>query len=95
MTQADFKSLAGKKNSPLIIANMPSTAIPRILNGSRMIHTMGYSTSARIARGQEMINNNIQSRKVNISQMYYGFYSLTVAPSSFTTICTLTPHLRA
>ncbi|MBZ5858249.1 hypothetical protein [Flavihumibacter profundi] len=48
-------------------ANTPPTAIPRILNGKRIIQTNGYRTKASKAMGQEMINNNIQSRNVNMT----------------------------
>jgi len=44
----------------------PSKAIPIILNGSVSIQKIGYSTKAKIARGQQSINRMIQAMNVNI-----------------------------
>ena len=44
----------------------PSTAIPSSLNGSVSIQKTGYSTNAKIAKGQQKIKRMIQTRNDNI-----------------------------
>jgi len=44
----------------------PSTAIPSNLNGSEIIQKTGYSTKAKIARGQQSIKSIIQAMNVSI-----------------------------
>jgi len=51
---------------PFSKPKIPSTAIPRILNGSESIQKTGYSTKAKIARGQQSIKSIIQAMNVNI-----------------------------
>ena len=47
-------------------SNTPSTAIPSRRNGSEISHTIGHSTSARIANGQQITNNKAHKRKLII-----------------------------
>ena len=44
----------------------PSTAIPSSRNGSEISHTIGHSTKARIASGQQITNNKAHKRKLII-----------------------------
>jgi hypothetical protein len=51
---------------PFSKPKIPSTAIPSILNGSVSIQKTGYSTNAKIARGQQSIKSMIQAMNVSI-----------------------------
>jgi len=58
--------LPGSMMIPFSKPKIPSTAIPRILNGSESIQKTGYSTKAKIARGQQSIKSIIQAMNVSI-----------------------------
>ncbi|MEO8860379.1 MAG: hypothetical protein ABI358_03095 [Ginsengibacter sp.] len=45
----------------------PSTAMPSNLKGNVSNETIGYSTKAKIASGQQSINKMIQAMNVNMT----------------------------
>ncbi len=68
-----FNNLEGNKKIDLINDNKPSTAKPKIRKGNNSSHTIGYSTSARIAKGAQTTNKTSQSKKVIILKYILGF----------------------
>jgi hypothetical protein len=70
--QIRFKIREGRRNSSLIRCNIPSTANPSMRKGNRRIQNTGYKIRARIANGQERMNNKIKSKKVSIIFFYKG-----------------------
>jgi hypothetical protein len=56
----------GRRNKLRRRCKIPSTAIPRMRNGSNSSQTIGYMITARIATGQQMIKRIIHTRKVSI-----------------------------
>src|SRR5581483_7482793 len=57
-------SRAGNANSAQISSSTPPTATPTIRNGSNISHTMGYSTNASMARGQQKNRSMHHSRNL-------------------------------
>ena len=56
----------GSRNNSFIKVKTPSTANPNIRKGNKRIQKTGYRIRARIANGQERMNNKIKSKKVSI-----------------------------
>ncbi len=59
-------TLAGSMMTARSNSNTPSTAIPSSRNGSAISHTIGHSTKARIASGQQTTSNKTHKRKLII-----------------------------
>jgi len=67
MTRGPRRILTGKKSMALNNSKTPCTAIPRMRNGSVRSQTMGYSTSASSASGQQRMNRMHQRKKAAIA----------------------------
>jgi hypothetical protein len=70
--------LAGRKRIPLIKLKTPSTAKPKIRNGIRISHTIGYKNNAIIASGQQRKNKRSHNINLIIINFLYVNYKYPV-----------------